>query len=223
MKSQIEVQMKAQILEIMRDQMQDYLDNQMQDIGMIVVNETLTEVEDESREGFWAWTNGGFIASGWTDLDTIDGQYVKIKPARDKIFGIYKCNERSDLINALEWFDCAESNYINYGHLSDLQRLAEERIAQEDLDEFLHEQYQEGCEVFFNLGAHIYIPSNLRGEFEGVWEVYVYSAVNTDLGYGRSFGDNVSDTAVSIVVEDLETFKVDFAKALQENFEQLKP
>ena len=146
---------------------------------------TTEAVEHQSRDGFWAYTEGGAIGRFMTDLGYLSGTGYTIgdSATKEKIAGFIE----QDYKSAAEYFREANvdalkdvpDDKVNY---NDLQELGLDDLA-EQLSEAENESLQEWS-IMGTIGVNFFAPDNTRNQ-SGKPEFYVYATVNWEAPYHR--------------------------------------
>jgi hypothetical protein len=159
-----------------------------------IYSSNVDEVENKSRDGFMAFTEGGFEGIGYADLrsDYGTGNAPKvIQPYIDsslKDAQTYWDEENPE--HLYEWIFDNEADEIAKTQLSMLEGYnpTPREVWAEKYYEYEDESLQEGGTYFYKARVLFYDEDNRRNE-TGEPEAYFMIGINTDFEYGR---DNIS-------------------------------
>lgn len=187
----------------------DMLEEIREDIGMfddVFQIGEVEEIECQHRDGFIAFTNGGFSVTGMADFSS--ARWSGSVPAA--VAGMVDQAET----DAEEWWAENEGPEFGYdpeedgsvwGFLDRIEREDREDdenllpmplprhgvprsdLARESLWSTIDEWLGTGTTYFYKVRAQLYAPDNWRGNGED--EVFFVAAICTDLEYGRDSGD----------------------------------
>ena len=149
--------------------------------------DSVEEIESKSRDGFMAFTDGGFRGQGFSSCYSLysSGYYTWLpKKAEKAVESMYWANheyaveefkkEYPDIYDELNGEIDYHSLY-SAGYGSEAERL----------DERVRDMAEEDT-IMFEIGVFYYEPSNYRNDFKGEHSCYVFTAVNWESPYHRS-------------------------------------
>ena len=148
------------------------------------------KIESQSRDGFIAWTNGGFEIVAMASLSAAQGSGdipVHIQPYLDQAQK-----------------DC-EADFCRHRDIDPeaFKALGDDETGQALLEEFWdyeNDYMNEGGEYFYKMRAAFYEADNYQNE-SGVDEVLLAFFINTDFTYGRDKA-NITIWSETIAVAD---------------------
>jgi len=152
--------------------------------------ESVEPVECKSRDGFFAFTNGGTSASGMSTLDHMQGSGSFPDSCADTLQSIIESNNNQ----ALESFKDDNKNELKELFKKDIDDIEFDyhslyEMNQADLAENLSEyesNYLQNETVLFKLGVFYYGPDNYKNDYPGKHTVYIHGFINWESPYHRS-------------------------------------
>ena len=193
-----QVDYESEVLPILEEKLNDAFEEIASDYELLGSEDGGEEVEYKSRDGFMAFTNGGYSVTGITDVSFLvgSGKGLPTDSLQKEIDRV----DTEGYENATEEFkkkypeivaELGEDNiYYNElydkGYVNEAEWLSEAERSWSDIS------------VLFKLSAYYYEPGNYHSDAPKSDSVYVKYAVNTDYEYHREKGDEiVADATIS--------------------------
>lgn len=162
------------------------------------------DVENKSRDGFWAWTDGGTLATSFAYISRFQGGGFTFsddkanKILQQVIDTNYEGAKGSFMERNQDLVTKYGEDKMNY---SDLYELGLDEKA-EDLSETESEWMDET--IMLQMGVQYYTPKNSRNENAGKHTFYVYGVINFEAPYHRSKSEWESHKDVTFSVDSLD-------------------